>query len=123
MLKTLPASKAIARTADLELKAQSARDHQKSLRTKQLDLGEKLRRKWMFQRGKGHLIDFNDSQIRKLREYFNSLDTDGGGSISIDEIKVPLIGLGLVDTIKQVENIITMVDEDGSGEIEFNEFL
>lgn len=47
MLKTFPASKAIARTADLELKAQSARDHQKSLRTKQLDLGEKLRRKWM----------------------------------------------------------------------------
>ena len=51
------------------------------------------------------------------------MDSDGGGSISIDEIKVPLIGLGLVDTIKQVENIIDMVDEDGSGEIEFNEFL
>ena len=69
------------------------------------------------------MLDFNDSQIRKLREYFNSLDVDGGGSISIDEIKVPLIGLGLVDTLKQVENIINMVDEDGSGEIEFNEFL
>lgn len=51
------------------------------------------------------------------------MDTDGGGTIGFDEIKVPLIGLGLVDTVEQVRDLIEQVDEDGSGEIEFNEFL
>ena len=36
---------------------------------------------------------------------------------------MPLIGLGLVDTVQEVQNLIDRVDEDGSGEIEFDEFL
>lgn len=63
------------------------------------------------------------SQIRKLKECFNSLDDDGSGSIGVDEIKGPLIGLGLVDTVEEVENLVNLVDEDGSGMIEFGEFL
>ena len=52
-----------------------------------------------------------------------SLDDDGTGSIGIDEIKRPLIGLGLVDTVAQVVELVEQVDEDGSGEIEFPEFI
>ena len=59
----------------------------------------------------------------KLKECFNSLDEDGSGSIGVDEIKGPLIGLGLVDTVEEVENLVNLVDEDGSGMIEFGEFL
>lgn len=77
----------------------------------------------MKNRGKAHLLDFSDDQIVKLKDCFNSLDVDGGGSISIDELKVPLIGLGLVESLKDVEDLIERVDEDKSGEIEFNEFL
>ena len=51
------------------------------------------------------------------------MDDDGGGSIGVDEIKVPLIGLGLVDTIEDVEELVMLVDDDGSGNIEFPEFL
>ena len=51
------------------------------------------------------------------------MDDDGTGSIGIDEIKRPLIGLGLVDTVDQVANLVESVDEDGSGEIEFPEFI
>ena len=40
------------------------------------------------------------------------MDDDGGGSIGVDEIKVPLIGLGLVDTIEDVEEMVMAVDED-----------
>ena len=40
------------------------------------------------------------SEIRKLKDCFLSLDDDGTGSIGIDEIKKPLIGLGLVDTVE-----------------------
>ena len=36
---------------------------------------------------------------------------------------MPLIGLGLVDTVEEVQKLIERVDEDKSGEIEFNEFL
>ena len=36
---------------------------------------------------------------------------------------MPLIGLGLVDTIEDVEEMVLAVDEDGSGNIEFPEFL
>ena len=82
-----------------------------------------MRRRWMRNRGKGHMLDFQDDQIVKLKDCFNSLDVDGGGSISIDELKVPLIGLGLVDNVKQVQDMMDHVDEDKSGEIEFNEFL
>lgn len=45
------------------------------------------------------------------------------GSIGIDEMKEPLIGLGFANTTKEVEHMIELVDEDGSGMIEFNEFL
>ena len=63
------------------------------------------------------------SQIRKLKECFASLDDDGSGSIGVDEIKGPLIGLGLVSSVDEVEKLVMLVDEDGSGKIEFGEFL
>ena len=63
------------------------------------------------------------SEIRKLKECFMSLDDDGTGSIGLDEIKRPLIGLGLVETVEEVQQLIKLVDEDDSGEIEFNEFM
>ena len=38
-------------------------------------------------------------------------------------MKGPLIGLGLCNSIEEVQGLIDIVDEDGSGMIEFNEFL
>lgn len=58
-----------------------------------------------------------------LREYFNSLDDDGSGSIGVAELEDPLIALGLVDSRLQVHKIVELVDEDGSNKIEFGEFL
>lgn len=63
------------------------------------------------------------SQIRKLKECFRSLDDDGSGSIGVDEIKGPLIGLGLVNSVDEVIKLVDLVDEDKSGMIEFGEFL
>ena len=54
---------------------------------------------------------------------FNSLDDDGSGSIGIDELEDPLIGLGFADTREEVQELVDVVDEDGSGMIEFGEFL
>ena len=58
-----------------------------------------------------------------MKECFASLDDDGSGSIGVDEIKGPLIGLGLVSSMDEVEKLVALVDEDNSGLIEFNEFL
>lgn len=41
----------------------------------------------------------------------------------MEELEEPLIALGLVENRAQVLKIVEAVDEDGSGEIEFNEFL
>lgn len=51
------------------------------------------------------------------------MDDDRSGSIGVEEISGPLIGLGLVNSYKEVEELVDLVDEDGSGMIEFGEFL
>ena len=52
-----------------------------------------------------------------------SLDDDGSGAIGVDELEDPLIALGLVENRQQVQQIVQLVDEDGSEMIEFDEFL
>ena len=51
------------------------------------------------------------------------MDTDGGGSIGADELHDPLIGLGFADSMEQVDKMVSDVDDDQSGQIEFPEFL
>lgn len=75
----------------------------------------------MSQRGKKHLIDFDDKERTKLKTYFRSLDTDGSGSIGIDELEEPLISLGIAETKEQVTKIVDAVDKDH--EIQFAEFI
>jgi len=57
----------------------------------------------------------------KLQSAFKMFDKDGGGSISIDEIKQVLsFGQNLDEDV--VKKIIDQVDADGDGEISFDEF-
>jgi Ca2+-binding EF-hand superfamily protein len=70
------------------------------------------------------MIDFQDDELQKLHQCFVSLvDNDNSDSIGVDELEDPLIALGLVDNRQQVQQIVQLVDEDGSKMIEFNEFL
>ncbi|CAD8084515.1 unnamed protein product [Paramecium sonneborni] len=80
-------------------------------------------RAWLIKRGYQDRIDFKDSEITELRKYFSSLDGDGSGAIGIEELEDPLIALGLVNSREEVEKIMNEVDEDGTNEIEFKEFL
>mmetsp|Transcript_41334 Transcript_41334/g.62977 ORF Transcript_41334/g.62977 Transcript_41334/m.62977 type:complete len:174 (+) Transcript_41334:1201-1722(+) len=57
----------------------------------------------------------------KLQTAFKMFDKDGGGSISIDEIK-QVLSFGKSLDEKVVEEIIKQVDENGDGEISFEEF-
>ena len=105
--------------AESQLKDRANRKEDFKDMTKALDI--KRERKWLCQRGKGHVLDFTEEMIYKLRECFMELDEDHGGSIGLDELEEPLIGLGIANTREEVEEMINQVDEDG--EIEFEEFL
>ena len=56
----------------------------------------------MGKHGKNHLLDFSDDELKKLKECFLSLDDDASGSIGVDELETPLIGLGFADTREEI---------------------
>lgn len=62
----------------------------------------KKERGWLNSRGKGHVLEFTDEELFKLKECFMSLDEDGGGSIGIEELLDPLIGLGFAVNQEEV---------------------
>ena len=66
-------------------------------------------------------MDFSNDDIKIFKECFTQLDDDKGGSIGIEELEDPLIGLGLAESIEKVREIVFKVDDDGN--IEFPEFL
>jgi len=63
------------------------------------------------------------AQIRSLLEYFQAIDKDGSGDISLMELADPLLTTGLADSIHECVEIFSSIDSDGSGEIDFHEFL
>ncbi|KAF4739572.1 hypothetical protein FOZ63_026148 [Perkinsus olseni] len=69
------------------------------------------------------MIDFDDQERRMLRTYFDALDRDSSGSIDVSELEEVMVALGLAEKHSDVEKMLSGVDEDDSGEIEFHEFL
>ena len=80
-------------------------------------------RHWLLSRGKYEFLNFSDQEIKKLKDCFNSLDGDRSGAIGVKELEDPLIGLGFAENREEVADLIKQVDDDGSGFIEFSEFL
>ena len=52
-------------------------------------------------------------QVQEFRDAFNSIDTDGGGSLSADELGQLLRNLGQEPTETELYNIIYEADTDG----------
>ena len=69
------------------------------------------------------MFKYQESDIKRLLKCFQSLDIDHSNAINVDELKIPLIGLGFADTVDEVKDLVDKYDSDGSGEIEFEEFL
>ena len=62
--------------------------------------------------------------VKELRKIFQELDTDGGGTLSFDEIKrgfVKYYGEKIGET--EWSEIIKNLDQDGNNEIEYEEFI
>mmetsp|Transcript_26577 Transcript_26577/g.39484 ORF Transcript_26577/g.39484 Transcript_26577/m.39484 type:complete len:573 (+) Transcript_26577:216-1934(+) len=66
---------------------------------------------------------FSLQEVRELREWFVSLDKDGGGTVGIEELLEPLLSAGIFRSREDVEALIKRVDGDNSGDINLEEFL
>lgn len=63
-------------------------------------------RKWLKCHGKEERINFSDQALSKLRGYFDSLDTEGKGSLGIEELEDPFIAFGLSQNREEVKELI-----------------
>ena len=66
---------------------------------------------------------FTRTQLEALREQFEAADTDQSQSIDASELHAVCQQMGEDMTLKQVKALIKSVDSDGSGEIEWEEYL
>lgn len=67
--------------------------------------------------------NFTDERLAELREVFSLFDDDGNGSLDAKELSLVLRSVGLVPSDEEVQQMIDEVDADGSGCIEWPEFL
>jgi centrin-1 len=73
--------------------------------------------------GKAKKPGLSEEQIEEIREAFNLFDTDHSGSIDYRELKAAMRALGFEVKKEELRKMITDIDADGSGHIEFPEFL
>ena len=65
----------------------------------------------------------SEEQINECRETFKMFDKDGDGTITAKELGVVMRQLGLNPSEEELIEMIMEVDENGDGEINFQEFL
>jgi calcium-dependent protein kinase len=72
-----------------------------------------------------HIIANNltEDEIKKLRDTFTALDKDGNGILTTREMKDGLEKAGLKEVPHDLQEILQDVDADGSGQIDYTEFL
>merc|ERR1719379_200528 len=63
------------------------------------------------------------TDIDSYRAAFNGFDTSGDGTISSQELDRLLRKMDIVLRVDQVEALLQKYDADGSGEVDFTEFL
>ena len=64
-----------------------------------------------------------EEQIAEFKEAFSLFDKDGDGTITTKELGTVMRSLGQNPTQAELQNMINEVDADGSGSIDFSEFL
>jgi len=67
--------------------------------------------------------DIDDEQIADLKEAFAMFDIDGNGTIELAELQQVMHKLGQSPTKAELQEMIQSVDDNGDGEIDFDEFL
>jgi solute carrier family 25 phosphate transporter 23/24/25/41 len=71
------------------------------------------------------LLDFTEFcqfYISSLDQVFKAIDTDGSGHIAIDELEDAFRKLGHSVTRREIKQLLSQVDKDQSGSVDFQEF-
>merc|ERR1712023_581532 len=64
-----------------------------------------------------------EEQIEEIREAFNLFDADNSGAIDVRELKAVMCALGFEVKKEELKKMISDIDNDGNGSIEFQEFF
>merc|ERR1712216_450018 len=64
-----------------------------------------------------------DEQMGEIREAFGLFDNDASGAIDVRELKAAMRALGFEVKNVELKKMVSDVDNDGNGTIEFVEFL
>merc|ERR1711939_227010 len=67
--------------------------------------------------------ELDEKEKQEIKEAFDLFDTDGSGNIDIKELTIAMKALGCEPKPGAIEKMISDVDDDGSGEIGYPEFL
>jgi len=72
-----------------------------------------------------HVIaqQMSDEKIKELRDLFTSLDKDGSGCLTLNEMKAGFEQSGLAREVEELQKIIADIDGDGSGVIDYTEWI
>merc|ERR1712230_311705 len=66
--------------------------------------------------------ELTEQQKVEIKEAFELFDTDGSGSIASGELKVAMKALGSEPKPGEIEKLIHSVDDDGDGEMDYDDF-
>ncbi|PSS31221.1 Calcium-dependent protein kinase [Actinidia chinensis var. chinensis] len=67
--------------------------------------------------------NLSEGEIQGLKHTFNNMDTDGSGTITLEELKVGLSKLGSKLSESEIEALMEAADVDKSGTIDYIEFI
>merc|ERR1712139_22709 len=73
--------------------------------------------------GEKKKTELDEKEKQEIKEAFDLFDTDGSGNIDVKELTIAMKALGCEPKPGEIEKMIGEVDDDGSGEIGFPEFL
>lgn len=68
-------------------------------------------------------LGFTEVQMRDLHQVFSSLDTDSSRKLDADEVRIGLAMMNKTVSHRVFEDTFRKVDVDGSGELDFMEYL
>merc|ERR1711990_1273925 len=73
--------------------------------------------------GKKKAGQLSDEQLDEIREAFNLFDGDQSGAIDVRELKAAMRALGFEVKNEELKKMVSDIDNDGNGTIEFGGFL
>merc|ERR1711896_116615 len=73
--------------------------------------------------GKKKAGQLSEEQLDEIREAFSLFDSDASGAIDVRELKAAMRALGFEVKNEELKKMVSDIDNDGNGTIEFTEFL